>query len=659
MTDVVLVVMPFADLPRPSAALSLLQAVLQRDGLSCRVLYGPLRFARQLGLGEYERLTAQGRVWGHHGYCELLFSRCLFPDHPVDWAAVTRTLRIDREPGLPVSTLEADTVRLGVERLAAQADRHLDEMVETVLALKPRIVGCTSSFEQHLASLALLHRLRQRAPEIVTMLGGANCEQEMGAATHRLFPWVDFVVSGEADKLVAPLCRAILEQGPALAQVPEGVFHRGSAPAEQAPRAVFQDLDELPVPDFRDFFTQLEESGLASYMTVGLPMETSRGCWWGARSHCTFCGLNGMGMAYRAKSADRVIHELEEVADRTGIHRIELVDNILDMKAFDTWLPRMAASGRPWSLFVEVKSNLREEQVRLMAEAGLRWLQPGIESLDSRLLALMRKGARSWQQVQLLKLAREHGIFLFWNLLVGFPGEEDEWHAETARLLPALFHLQPPSTVTAIRYDRFSPYFEKQAEFGLDLEPHPLTEAYYPFPLEDRVALSYHFQRRDKPLNGRPSGPGHEALERETRRWRQAFTPLAPTLWMRDLGERLAIADTRPGAGEVEFEIDGLQRAVVLAASQAVTPDALSRECAALLGRAPEAGELAEALEALQARRLVVGLDGRWLSLVLRESTPTWPPVDVFPGGAVVQPRTTDLGEDTFRSLFGLPRVPA
>ena len=38
--------------------------------------------------------------------------------------------------------------------------------------------------------------------------------------------------------------------------------------------------------------------------------ETSRGCWWGERMHCTFCGLNGATMSYRSKSPRRAVDEL-------------------------------------------------------------------------------------------------------------------------------------------------------------------------------------------------------------------------------------------------------------------------------------------------------------------------------------------------------------
>lgn len=217
MTDVVLVSMPFADLPRPSPALSLLQAVLHREGISCRVLYGSFRFARQLGLQEYQRFV--GGRWEDHSFGELVFSRCLFPEHRLDGQVLARVRRPGRPPGSLLTSAEPDRARL--EDLAAAADAHLDEMVQAVLALRPRILGCTSTFEQHLASLALFARVRRREPGIVTMLGGSNCEAEMGVATHRLFPQVDFVVSGEADGLLAPLCRSILEGR--VGEVPDGV----------------------------------------------------------------------------------------------------------------------------------------------------------------------------------------------------------------------------------------------------------------------------------------------------------------------------------------------------------------------------------------------------------------------------------------------------
>ena len=61
------------------------------------------------------------------------------------------------------------------------------------------LVGVSSTFPQNCAALALLRRLKARHPTIRTAMGGGNCEGPMGAAIHELFPFVDYVCSGEGD----------------------------------------------------------------------------------------------------------------------------------------------------------------------------------------------------------------------------------------------------------------------------------------------------------------------------------------------------------------------------------------------------------------------------------------------------------------------------
>ena len=97
----------------------------------------------------------------------------------------------------------------------------------------------------------------------------------------------------------------------------------------------------------------------------------------------------------------------------------------------------------------------------------MRRIQPGIESLSDHVLRLMRKGTTGLRNVQLLKWAREYGIVVEWNLLYGFPGETREDYADTMRLLPAIRFLRPPCAVGPIRMDRFSPYYDSPADFGL------------------------------------------------------------------------------------------------------------------------------------------------------------------------------------------------
>ena len=126
----------------------------------------------------------------------------------------------------------------------------------------------------------------------------------------------------------------------------------------------------LPTPDYDDYFDALRASTLSNLIRPGLLAESSRGCWWGEKSHCTFCGLNGTGMKYRSKSPERVLTELAELSRRYGVSGIQFVDNILDMSYFRHVLPRLAAAGGRYALFYETKANLKREQVELLADAG-------------------------------------------------------------------------------------------------------------------------------------------------------------------------------------------------------------------------------------------------------------------------------------------------
>ena len=146
-----------------------------------------------------------------------------------------------------------------------------------------------------------------------------------------------------------------------------------------SPGAYVRDMDALPVPKFDDFFRQARRAGVED--SVHLAAESARGCWWGAKAHCKFCGLNGNSMAFRAKSGERTARELRQLRQEYGIKRFMMTDNILDMKYFDSLLPILEPDGL--ELFYEIKSNLKREHVERLARAGVRWVQPGVESLDS------------------------------------------------------------------------------------------------------------------------------------------------------------------------------------------------------------------------------------------------------------------------------------
>jgi ribosomal peptide maturation radical SAM protein 1 len=481
--DVALVTMPFGDLHTPCLAISLLHAELKEAGITGAVHYLNIGFAERIGVERYDRYTGNqdSAFLG-----EWMFSDCLFPRPAADGE------RFVEEVLIPQGRLTLDEIeRFELDR--ALAGPYLDECLRTVDWSRYRIVGFTTTFEQNTASLALARMIKQRHPDIVILFGGANCEDQMGPQLMRSFPWIDFVCTAEGDDVVPELVRQILGRKPRAPLA--GIVGRDREPA---PTRTVLDLDRLPIPDFSAYFDRLERSSLREVRN-SIPLETSRGCWWGEKHHCTFCGLNGLTMRYRSKSSDRALAEIREVVERYGPRvrptcTISFNDNILDLKYLTTLLPALRDAGLGVSLFYETKANLTKAQVRMLAESGVREIQPGIESLHTELLRLMRKGCTGLQNLQLLKWCRELGVNPSWNLLFGFPGEEPRWFEQQADTIRRVSHFQPPRGVTPVQLDRFSPYFADAALHGISrIRPARPLSYIYALPADDLARIAYHF----------------------------------------------------------------------------------------------------------------------------------------------------------------------
>ncbi|NRQ40661.1 RiPP maturation radical SAM protein 1 [Nonomuraea sp. NN258] len=259
--------------------------------------------------------------------------------------------------------------------------------------------------------------------------------------------------------------------------------------------APYSRLDDSPPPDYGEYFDRAESLGLlapAEHREVWIPFESARGCWWGAKHHCTFCGLNGTSMAFRAKSPERVAAELAEQARRYRSFRFEAVDNILDPRYLEELFPRLRDSD--YELFYEVKANLSRAQLKRLAESGVRHIQPGLESLSTPVLRLMRKGVTAAQNVNVLRWAQHYGIEVSWNLLWGFPGERADDCAAQAALIPHLAHLRPPESAARIWLERFSPLYSRPEEFPVrHRRPDPGYRHVYPAEV-DLEKVAYFFE---------------------------------------------------------------------------------------------------------------------------------------------------------------------
>src|SRR5262249_12698268 len=148
-------------------------------------------------------------------------------------------------------------------RVRALAAYFLDYCLALVPWRDYAVVGFTSTFEQNIASLALAKRVKAAHPGTAVVFGGANWEAEMGLELHRQFPFVDYVCSGEAEESFPALVGRVLAGrpvGPPGPPVPGVVYREAGRSVSAGPAPLGRDLDGLPVPDFADYFGDLEQS---------------------------------------------------------------------------------------------------------------------------------------------------------------------------------------------------------------------------------------------------------------------------------------------------------------------------------------------------------------------------------------------------------------
>jgi ribosomal peptide maturation radical SAM protein 1 len=604
--SVILVSMPFMSVVRPSIQLGLLKAVVSQAGFPVSCFEFGLDLAQRIGASSYERICAAGRSF----VGDWLFSVAAFGDQAPD----AEDSFVNRYADDIIKSSRAGSV--SAAELIRMRRLVIPDFVQSLLDLAPwddcTVVGFTSTFQQNVASFALARLLKGRFPRLRTVFGGANFDGVMGREWVRSIPWIDYAVQGEGEITFPELLRA-LEHGMDPVNV-AGVVSQANL-ACFVPREINRNLDSLPTPDYSDYFQRIEDLQLLSRAPrrhVRLPFESSRGCWWGQKHHCTFCGLNGSSMSFRSKSPKRVLDELSTLSQRFRSFHFEAVDNIFDYTYFERLLPELATNDITFDLFFEIKSNLTRRQIRQIREAGINRVQPGIESLSTNVLRLMKKGVTRLQNVNTLRWSRYYGVAVSWNLIYGFPGEILEDYREQLEVIRAIRHLQPPSGAGRIWIERFSPLFTDRSGISSSgLSPQSSYRLIYPATV-NLYDAAYFF---DADLADTLPDEVFEETHKEVIGWRSAWEPeLRPTLVYYAARDFVQIEDKRDPASPSTHTFTGPLATLYLALIE--RPRTVSALRQALQMPWSE-GEIASALDEFCARKMMLRDDQLYLSLAL------------------------------------------
>ncbi len=608
-----LVNMPFADARYPSIALTQLRSVLDEkygQRVSSQIFYLNHDYACLLGPQLYEAI-ANNLNYLVPGLGDLLFMKAAFPDRDDQTESQVRKSGSDYR----MHRQEVDTA------IGKRAELHalLDELIDRYELDRFDVVGFTSMFVQNVASIAMARRLKERNPDIVTVMGGANCETPMGQVLAKNVEVLDFVFSGPGLKNFPAFIGHLLEGSIEACHNLTGVFSAERMRRDDKALEIKEIGPELPIDedvplDYDCFLQSIVDKGMSDE-GVGIFFETSRGCWWGERAHCTFCGLNGMTMKYRSMESARALELIRGLIDRyyPRVRHFQCVDNIMPREYLTEVFPKLEVPD-DFSIFYEVKADLKPNEMQTLAMAGVTVLQPGIEALSTPVLKLMRKGTTALQNVKFLKGCLSYGITPTWNLLIGFPREEEEVYEKYLEDLPSLVHLPPPNGVGSVRFDRFSPYFDMADEYNLRLKPYDFYKAIYPFSRKDLAQMAYYFVDVSpgsyKRLRAKWRPKLEEPLSRWKSLWEEGSQEPRPELKFGTNGDSHIVYDTR-AEDSLQHEVGEVGARILKAAEKAIRPARIAKSTGL------DESEVEDYLASFLDKRLVMRDESLFISLVV------------------------------------------
>ena len=479
--EILFIVPPFGSINDGAFGTHLLQVLAEEKGYKTDILYLNILLASILGIECYNNIHSapEFRMLG-----ERLFARSAYGLPPLGnhsgWC-VDEALSISGSKKHVKKFYEIN-YHFDLDfylKIEETCKKFIDEVIEVIVSLDYKIIGCTTSmFRQTNCSIALITGIKKHSPEILTIIGGGNCKEEMAEGIASLSTAIDYIFQGESEISFLNFLKAYSSK-----KLPSSRILTGHP---------LKNLDNLPLVDYEVFFTQYRHFlGEDTLNKTKIWYETSRGCWWAQRSKCAFCSEHHI--SYRQKSINVVVNDLKRIGESYPDKMLFMTD-ISMPHSYHKELQQAIGQKEDFpELAYQLRINLDLKELINLKKAKIYAILPGIETFSTNLLDLMNKGTTGNQSLLFLRNTTSLGIYVDWFLLWGFPWDKISDYKEVLNILPLIRHLQPPRNFEPMTLLRFSPYLNNRQKYKItNVQPWSVFKMIYPDWAEiDKLAAYY------------------------------------------------------------------------------------------------------------------------------------------------------------------------
>ncbi|MGD0336271.1 MAG: radical SAM protein [Candidatus Omnitrophota bacterium] len=303
-------------------------------------------------------------------------------------------------------------------------------LADAVISFDPQVIGLSVQSTSKFFALELASCLRKKSRDKVLIFGGplvfSNC---YGSDILNDYPFLDAISLGEAEQAF-PMFLSIIDKKRKLEPCEGFAIRSGTYEVlEGAKSPPIKDLDTIPFADFSDF-------EITDYTKKLIPIATSRGC----INHCSYCNESPQWIKYRRRSPQKIIQEIEfQLSRYPHIDTFWLNDSLIngDMKMLgdlcDLLIARKLAIR--WGGQAMVRKEMTKDFLAKMKKAGCYLLSYGVENGSDKILRLMRKPHTAALAKTVIRDTHESGVGAIFNIIVGFPGEDEESFLETKNFI--------------------------------------------------------------------------------------------------------------------------------------------------------------------------------------------------------------------------------
>lgn len=469
---IALISAPWPVFTRPSIQLGTLKAYVKKQIPELEIVahHFYLQLAEAIGYDTYNVLSE--RTW----IAESVYAALLYPEN---------SQKIEKF--FHKQTRKKREIRkIKFDRLLQKVEAVSQKFISEIFSSGYGIAGFSVCLCQLTSSLYLMREIKKQCTEIVTVAGGSLMASTSAKAMLEQFPQIDVIIAGEGEKPFAGLLK-LLTKNESLTSLPaiDGVVTRGSDNRSVCFSQV-PSLSEIPQPDYQEYFEMIKKFVPEKRFFPTLSAEISRGCWWqgklkeGSGKGCAFCNLNLQWRGYRTKKTERVVSEIDDMTSRYGLLSVAFTDNVIPRNQTVPIFNALSSMGKNLHLFCELRASFSEKELKILQKAGVAEVQVGIEALSNSLLKKMNKGVTAIQNIEIMKHCEALGIKDVSNIIIGFPGSDENDVSQTLETIKFLLPFRPLKIVS-FWLGLESPVYRNYKNFGLKaVFNHPYYQVLFP-----------------------------------------------------------------------------------------------------------------------------------------------------------------------------------